>query len=140
MTLKALKSRNNVSEPESLGEHIRLHRLKLGLTQRQAAKVVVVNPWTILNWEQGYMEPPTAKLALILQWLGYNPFPPPKTLKEGMLAARRTTGWTIAEAARAVGVDPSTWGEWERTDRVARKQDRLRLQRLLQRVLGDRRD
>lgn len=37
--------------------------------------------------------------------VGYNPLPAPKSLQEGMVAARRTSGWTIAEAARHLGVD-----------------------------------
>lgn len=31
--------------------------------------------------------------------------------ENALVAARRTAGWTIAEAARKLGVDAATWGD-----------------------------
>lgn len=87
--------------------------MELGLTQEQAAEGLGVNPWTVLNWEKGHTEPPIASLPGILRFLGYNPFPAPRTLPERMLAFRRETGRTIGKAARQLGVDEGTWRAWE---------------------------
>ena len=53
-----------------------------------------------------------------MRWLGYNPFPKPKTLPERMLARRRAMGWSIREAARQLGVDEGTWVAWESGTRI----------------------
>jgi DNA-binding XRE family transcriptional regulator len=34
-----------------------------------------VNPWTVLNWENGHTEPPVEMARRILAFLGYDPFP-----------------------------------------------------------------
>ena len=123
--LKALKPKDTDFEPETLGEHIRKRRLELSLTQKQAAKRLRVNPWTVLNWEKGHTEAPIASMPAILRFLGYDPFPVPVTLPERMLAKRRARGWSIADAAKQLGVDEGTWGNWERTGHI--KWNRYRL-------------
>ena len=72
----------------------------------------------MLNWEKGKTEPPVESIADIMGFLGYDPFPEPKSLSERLLAVRRVKGWTIKEAARKLGVDEETWGGWERTGRI----------------------
>ena len=86
----------------------------MGLMQKEVAKQLGVVPWTILNWEKAHTEPPIASIPAIVQFLGYDPFPQPETLPLLLLAKRREMGWSIKEAAEALGVDPSTWGNWER--------------------------
>ena len=54
----------------------------------------------------------------ILRFLGYDPYPVPQTLPERMLAKRRAHGWSIADAAKRLGVDEGTWGTWERTGQI----------------------
>jgi len=101
-------------EPKFLGEHIRKKRLKLGLLQKEVAGRLGVSPWSILNWENGHTEPPISAIPRVLLFLEYDPFPEPRKIQDHLAAKRRTMGWTIKEAAKAVGVDPGTWGEWER--------------------------
>ena len=72
-----------------MGEYIRRRRLEIGLTQKEAASKLGVNPWTILNWEKGHTKPPIASMPLIARFLGYDPFPQPKTLSQHLLAKRR---------------------------------------------------
>lgn len=86
ITLKALKPREIVPEPRTLGDHVRRRRLALRLTQRELATRLGVNPWTVLNWEKGHTQPPSLSVAAILRFLGYDPFPPPQTLAERLLA------------------------------------------------------
>ena len=115
VTLKALKPKETDFEPQTLGEHIRKRRLQLGLTQKAAGERLGVNSWTVLNWEKGKTEAPIEAMPGIIWFLGYNPFPKPKSLSERLLAVRRVKGWTIREAARRLGVDEATWGQWEKT-------------------------
>ena len=101
------------------------------LTQKEAAGKLRVNPWTILNWEKGHTKPPIASLPAIVRFLGYDPFPPPKTLAQHLLAKRREMGWSIKEAAKAIGVDPTTWGNWERGKTILYRQHRTFVAQLL---------
>ncbi len=94
-----------------------------------------VNAWTILNWEKGRTAPPIVTVPALLRWLGHDPFPEPKTPQERMVAARRAAGWTIAEAARHLGIDAATWVNWERTGRVPWKHYERRLEILLEALL-----
>ncbi len=90
----------------------------MGLLQKEAANLLGVNTWTVLNWEKGRTVPPIASIPAIVRFLGYDPFPQPKTLSEHLFAKRQAMGWSIEEAAKTVGVDPGTWGNWERGQTV----------------------
>ncbi len=111
--LKALKPKETDFEPQTLGQHCRKRRLELGLTQARVAERLGVNAWTVLNWEKGHTEPPVASMGAILWFLGYDPFPVPKTLAAGLLRKRRMMGWSIRQVALKAGVDPGTWSGWE---------------------------
>ncbi len=140
MTLKCLKPKEPNLEPKTLGEHIRKRRLGLGLTQKQAADRLGITEVTVLHWEKGQTEPSIVAMPRILSFLGHDPFPEPNNLSERLLAVRRANGWTIKEAARQLGVDEGTWGEWERTGRIPWTRYRILLQVLLntrQLIQGD---
>lgn len=128
MTLKCLKPKETDFAPKTLGEHIRKRRLELGLTQKQAGARLGATAVTVLHWEKGQTEPRIEAMLGIICFLGYDPFPEPRTLSERLLAVRRTNGWTIKEAARQLGVDESTWGERERTGAISWKRYRLQLE------------
>lgn len=40
-------------------------------------------------------------------------------------------GWTIQEAAEQVGVDPGTWGDWERGQVILYRRHRARIAKML---------
>lgn len=128
---KSLIPRPYDFEPQILGGHIRKKRLKMGLMQKEAAELLGVSSWTVLNWEKGHTEPPIASVSAILRFLGYNPFPQPKTIAQRLLAKRQVMGWSIKEAARAVGVDTSTWGNWERGKTILHRQHRAVISQFL---------
>ena len=86
--------------PTTLGEHIKKRRLELGLTQKQVANALGVNPWTVLNWETGQHQPPIRSIPGILAFLDYDPFPTPTTIGERLLQTRRKYGRSTSEAAR----------------------------------------
>lgn len=47
----------------TLGEQVRIHRIHRGLTLREAATVVGVDPGALSKWEQGTAKPMAASLA-----------------------------------------------------------------------------
>ena len=98
-----------------IGDHIRRHRLDLGLSQRQVGLRIGVNAWTILDWETREMRPSTRYIPAVLHFLGYDPFPPPSgSLVERLRATRVLRGLSQRAAAELLGVDKHTvWG-WER--------------------------
>lgn len=114
VSLKSLIPKPYDFEPITVGDHIRKKRLQLGLFQREVAQQIGVDPWTALNWEKNRTEPPVTSFPEIFKFLGYGPFPKPETIEDHLKAKRREMGWTIKMAAAEVGVDPSTWGNWEK--------------------------
>jgi transcriptional regulator with XRE-family HTH domain len=126
-----LKPKETDFEPRTLGEHLKLQRLQRKLSQIEAARILKVNPSTILNWEKGHTEPPVEAMPALLQFLGYDPLPEPKTLPERLLAKRRAMGWSIREAARKLGVDPGAWRDWEQGRVILYRNHRVLVARLL---------
>jgi transcriptional regulator with XRE-family HTH domain len=129
--LESLKLKETDFEPRTLGEHVRRRRLEMKLTQKEVAAQFGVVSWTILNWEKGHTEPPIGSIPGIIRLLGYDPFPGPNTLSEHLLAKRREMGWAIEQAARTLGVDPSTWRNWEGGQTILYRQHRVVVARLL---------
>lgn len=105
--------------------------MELGLTQAQAAARLGVNPWTVLNWETDRCNPPIQSMPAILGFLRYDPFPPPTTLGERLLQTRRRQGWSTREAARQLGVDRTTWNDWEAGKMILYRRHRTKVARLL---------
>jgi transcriptional regulator with XRE-family HTH domain len=117
--------------PQTLGEHIKKRRFECGLTQRQTAAQLGVNASTILNWETGRYEPPVRSMPAIFRFLGYYPFAEAQSIGERLLRKRREGGWSICEAARHLGVDPTAWGNWESGELILLRVHRTRLARFL---------
>jgi len=63
-------------EPQTLGEQIKKRRLELGLSQKEASKVLGVTSFTVLNWEKGKTEPLPQFMPKIILFLGYDPARP----------------------------------------------------------------
>jgi transcriptional regulator with XRE-family HTH domain len=70
-------------------------------------------------------------MPALLQFLGYDPLPEPKTLPERLIAKRRAVGWSIREVAQKLGVDPGTWRDWERGGVILYRDHRILVARLL---------
>lgn len=114
-----------------MGEQIKKRRLQLGLSQNKTGEMLKVTSFTILNWEKGKTEIPIKSVPDIVAFLGYDPFPEPKTIPECMIATRRARGWSIKEAAQCFGVDEGTWGAWERGEIILFREHRVRIAALL---------
>ena len=89
-----------------------------------------------MNWERGHTKPPITSFPAIVKFLGYDPFPEAKTLTQHLLAKRREMGWSIKEAAEAIGVDPSTLGNWERGQTILYHQHRALVAQFLDLSIG----
>lgn len=135
--LRARKPKPFPETPHTLGDHIKRCRLARKLTQKEAGKLFGVTAWTVLNWEKGKTEPPTAAFRAILGFLGYDPFPPPRTLSERLLACRRTMGWSVRQAARHLGVHEDTWASWEAGTTVPHLRGQATVEGFLDTALGE---
>jgi transcriptional regulator with XRE-family HTH domain len=99
----------------TIGEHIRVKRSERKLLQRDVAEQIGVAAETISSWEKSATTPPVGLMPAIIHFLGYDPTPEPTTLPERMREYRRKNGLTIKQAAHQIGVDESSWAQWERT-------------------------
>jgi DNA-binding XRE family transcriptional regulator len=97
-----------------LGEHLKKQRMDLGITQKEAARRIGADQWTVINWEKGRTQPAVRFVPGVVQFLGYDPFPKGVTLPEWLRAARRARGLSHTALARELSVDPSTVLNWER--------------------------
>jgi transcriptional regulator with XRE-family HTH domain len=100
----------------TLGDHLRKRRLDLGLPQREVAEMLGVAESTICGWEVGRTSPQLRFIPRIITFLGYDPLDEVshETLGERIVATRQRLGMTQRQLARALGVDPTTVGRWER--------------------------
>ena len=98
----------------SLGHHIRKKRLDLRLFQTEVAEQIGVSESTIYNWESNETSPSIRYLPLIIQFLGFNPFPAAASLPDRLKLCRKLLGLTQRAMAWRLGVDPTTLAKWER--------------------------
>ena len=96
-----------------IGNHIRLARYRRRLTIEEAAGQIGTVSRNIILWEQGG-EPHVHALPGVLRFLGYDPYPPPRTtLRERLYSTRRVLGLDCKQMSRLYGVDQKTWWWWE---------------------------
>jgi site-specific DNA recombinase len=126
--------------PETIGDHVRLQRLKLKLRQKEVAKQIGVDKTSINNWENNTKQPRVEHIPTIIEFLGYNPLQPGDNWAERLVRGRTTLGLSQKIFAVKLGVDPGTlarWerGEWEPRGRLAADAERLIAQTEIERVL-----
>jgi transcriptional regulator with XRE-family HTH domain len=100
-------------EPKALADHLRKRRIDLGLLQREVADQVGVTVETVLGWELRAREPAVLHWPAILAFLGFDPYPEPRTTAECLKAVRRRRGWSQRGLAKSLHVDPATVQKWE---------------------------
>jgi transcriptional regulator with XRE-family HTH domain len=106
------------TELETVGDPVRARRLHLGLYQRDVAKRIGVTTDTITNWRKNRSNPTLRSWPSVIGFLGYDPRPAGLTIGEQLCRHRQGLGLSRAEAARIMGVDPSTLSTWELGERV----------------------
>ena len=114
MSLKALRPDLAVLQGDNLGSRIRRRRRELELDRRAAAAVLGVDEKSLASWERDEWPPTIAIYPSLVRFLGYEPWPQPRTLAEALLAERRRRGLVLKQAAKQIGVDEGTLGSWER--------------------------
>jgi DNA-binding transcriptional regulator YiaG len=115
--------------PTTLGEHLRKRRCELGLFQKDVAKLLGVNHWTLIGWETGRQKRVFARHeAAIIRFLGYSPFPTPRTLGEAIRRKRRELGLTARELAGQLGWDEGTVRRYEQDVWVPQGERRNRVE------------
>ena len=92
---------------------------------------MAVSTATVLNWEKGKKSPLTSYLGRVLAFVGFDPFPPPTTIPEQLLHERRKHGWSTGEAGRQLGVDRTTWQDWERGELILYRKHRAKVAEFL---------
>ena len=97
-----------------LGDHLRARRINSGLLQREVAARIGTTKEVIHNWERGHAEPQVRYYPALVEFLGYNPLPEPRTLGQAVRRQRMSRGWSIARLAREAGVNPATVSRLER--------------------------
>jgi DNA-binding transcriptional regulator YiaG len=100
--------------PETLGEHLKQHRLKLHLMQAEVAEKLGVHVESLKNWERGVGVPALLQVGAIIRFLGYDPEPEPKTMPERIVYLRRRLGLTQKKLAKALATDAVTLYRWEK--------------------------
>lgn len=101
------------ADPKSTGEHLRKRRLDLRLLQREVAGIVGVNEATIQNWETGNHSVSLSAWPSVLNFLGYDPRPPGRTIGEKLRFHREALGLSAGALAARWGVDPATVTKYE---------------------------
>jgi transcriptional regulator with XRE-family HTH domain len=100
VTLKSLRPKDYSEDPQTLGQHLKKRRKERGLFQREVAAEMGVDTWTYLNWEKDKTVPVAARFRPVVEFRGYDPTPPARTLAERLQAKRRELGVTFSQVAR----------------------------------------
>ena len=95
--------------------------------QKDVAKQLGTDQWTLINWEKNRTEPSLAALPAIYAFIGYDPTPEPQTIAERIKARRRALGWSMEKTAEALRVDPTAVGKWEAGGTILYREHRKRV-------------
>lgn len=104
---------DNRAEMFDLGAAILNRRHQLSLTQESLAALLGVNTWTVLGWEQGGRAPMDRYYPALIRFLGFDPWPTPRTLGERLRAERLRRGLSQEQAATVMQVNPGSVSGWE---------------------------
>lgn len=91
--------------------------MELGLLQRDLRLRFKLEKETYANWEKDRCYPTMKHWPGILEFLGDDPNPKPRTLGERLIAYRRANGISRKELAGQLGVDETTLWRWETDQR-----------------------
>lgn len=101
-----------------LAAHLRYHRETLGLTRKEAAKLIGVRGAAVGQWETGNHHPENECWPGILQFIGYDPIcPDPHTIPEKIAFLCRHKGVSRAALGGLIGINKMTVLKWEQGQR-----------------------
>jgi DNA-binding transcriptional regulator YiaG len=87
--------------------------MELGLFQRDLRRRFKLEKETYANWEKDHRYPAMKHWPKIIEFLGYDPNPEPKTIGERLVAHRRQLGLSRKALAEQFSVDEATLSKWE---------------------------
>ncbi len=101
-------------DPQTLGEHLLKRQLDLQMSRDTMAEYLGVNEHTISQWVVGADTPRIPYMKKVIDFIGYYPFPEPKTLGERIVRYRRINGLNQTELANLIGFNVCTVSAWEK--------------------------
>jgi DNA-binding XRE family transcriptional regulator len=104
----------SVLPPVTLGQHLKQHRDRCKLRQKDAAAILGVGHFTYMTWEKDQSAPFPRYYPAIIEWLCYNPLPESQTEGAQLRHERITQGLTSSEMAKRQGIDQGTYLRRER--------------------------
>jgi transcriptional regulator with XRE-family HTH domain len=136
-TLRAGKPELAGESSGTLGGRLCRRRRELGLRRSDAAKLLGIDPKSLLWWERDAREPEAHRYPAIIAYLGEEPWPDPSGLGDRLLAERRRRGLSIKEAGDLLGVDEGTFWWWETERRQPRyPRTKALVERFLEGAIG----
>lgn len=93
---------------KTFGDHWKVRRLDLGLTQKEVAARLAINADSVRNWETGSTAIEVRYYPALITFLSYNPLPSARTPRDAIRRERMTRGWSRKRLAREAGVDEAT--------------------------------
>jgi DNA-binding XRE family transcriptional regulator len=116
-----------LENPQTIGQHLKRERQLRKMFQKDVARELGVNQWTLIGWEKGTKQiSQPSFIPRVIEWLGYDPCPTAQTEGEELRQARLRRGLTTRQAAKEAGVDQGTWLRFE-NDRDVSDNTRKRL-------------
>ncbi len=103
-------------KPVTLGQHLKQHRTKERLRQKDVAILLGIGHFTYMTWEKDQKSPFPRYYPAIIDWLGYNPLPDAQTNGAGLRRERLTLGLTSSQMANRLGIDQGTLLSREASD------------------------
>jgi len=118
LTAQKLQNKGYPSTLVTIGDHIRKRRLDFNLFQKDVAKLLGVDEYTITNWEKNRTQPTLSLLPKVIQFLGYISLEiKVDSLGDRIKLYRKVRGVSQKILAKEIGIDACTLARWEKNKR-----------------------
>jgi transcriptional regulator with XRE-family HTH domain len=97
-----------LENPQTLGEHLKRARQLKRIRQKDAALILGIGHFTYMTWEKDQKTPFPRYYPHIIDWLGYDPLPIPKTEGQRLRHQRLCLGLTSNQMSERMGIDQGT--------------------------------
>ena len=123
--------------PKTIGDHLRKHRIELGLEQTEVAAKLGVCRNSLQHWEQNRGTPLPKQMPAIIQFLGYVPFAEEPDFGGRIAFLRKCAGLTQEELSRYAGCSEDLIWRWETGRNPPLRSKLSRVTQALQAALKD---